>query len=95
MYLGRVVEVGEADAVFKSPLHPYTQALLRAAPQMRLGRRSEKAALAGELPSPMAIPAGCPFHRDVHLLSSAAALKFRLCMPGQTDTKLSVTSLTD
>jgi oligopeptide transport system ATP-binding protein len=62
MYLGRVVEVGEADAVFQSPLHPYTQALLRAAPQMQLGRRSEKAALAGELPSLMAIPTGCSFH---------------------------------
>ena len=62
MYLGRIVEVGEADAVFQSPLHPYTQALLRAAPQMQLGRRSEKAALAGELPSPLAIPAGCSFH---------------------------------
>jgi oligopeptide/dipeptide ABC transporter ATP-binding protein len=62
MYLGRVVEVGEADAVFGSPRHPYTQALLRAAPQMRLGRRNEKAALSGELPSPLAIPAGCPFH---------------------------------
>ena len=62
MYLGRVVELGEADAVFGSPLHPYTQALLRAAPQMRLGRRDEKVALAGELPSPLAVPAGCPFH---------------------------------
>jgi oligopeptide transport system ATP-binding protein len=62
MYLGRIVELGEADAVFGSPLHPYTQALLRAAPQMRLGRRDEKVALAGELPSPLAVPAGCPFH---------------------------------
>jgi oligopeptide/dipeptide ABC transporter ATP-binding protein len=62
MYLGRIVELGEADAVFGSPLHPYTQALLRAAPQMRLGRRDEKVALTGELPSPLAVPAGCPFH---------------------------------
>ena len=62
MYLGRVVEVGDADAVFTSPLHPYTQALLRAAPQMRVGRRSENVALVGELPSPLAVPAGCPFH---------------------------------
>jgi oligopeptide/dipeptide ABC transporter ATP-binding protein len=62
MYLGRVVEVGEADSVFRSPLHPYTQALLRAAPQMRLGRRNEEVALAGELPSSLAIPVGCPFH---------------------------------
>ncbi|HEY7578721.1 MAG TPA: oligopeptide/dipeptide ABC transporter ATP-binding protein [Acetobacteraceae bacterium] len=62
MYFGRVVEVGDADAVFTSPLHPYTQALMRAAPQMRVGRRDENAALAGELPSPLAIPAGCSFH---------------------------------
>jgi oligopeptide/dipeptide ABC transporter ATP-binding protein len=62
MYLGRVVEVGDADAVFTSPLHPYTQALLRAAPQMQVGPRNENVALAGELPSPLAIPAGCPFH---------------------------------
>jgi oligopeptide/dipeptide ABC transporter ATP-binding protein len=62
MYLGRVVEVGEADSVFQSPLHPYTQALLRAAPRMQLGGRSENAALAGELPSPLAIPSGCSFH---------------------------------
>jgi oligopeptide/dipeptide ABC transporter ATP-binding protein len=62
MYLGRVVEIGDADAVFDAPMHPYTQALLRAAPGMQPGRRSEKAALAGELPSPLAIPSGCPFH---------------------------------
>jgi peptide/nickel transport system ATP-binding protein/oligopeptide transport system ATP-binding protein len=62
MYLGRVVEVGDADSVFTSPLHPYTQALLRAAPQMRVRRRTETAALAGELPSPLAIPSGCAFH---------------------------------
>ena len=62
MYLGRVVEVGEADAIFQAPRHPYTQALLRAAPQMQLSNRNEKVALRGELPSPLAIPAGCPFH---------------------------------
>jgi len=62
MYLGRVVEVGDADAVFTSPQHPYTQALLRAVPQMRAGRRTEIVALAGELPSPLSVPAGCPFH---------------------------------
>jgi peptide/nickel transport system ATP-binding protein/oligopeptide transport system ATP-binding protein len=62
MYLGRVVEVGDAATVFGLPLHPYTKALLRAAPQMRLGERSESVALAGELPSPLAIPKGCAFH---------------------------------
>jgi oligopeptide/dipeptide ABC transporter ATP-binding protein len=62
MYLGRIVEIGDADAVFAEPMHPYTQALLRAAPGMQPGRRRQKAALGGELPSPMAIPPGCPFH---------------------------------
>jgi oligopeptide transport system ATP-binding protein len=62
MYLGRVVEMGDADTVFGSPMHPYTQALLRAAPQIRLGSRTENVALSGELPSPLAIPTGCPFH---------------------------------
>jgi oligopeptide/dipeptide ABC transporter ATP-binding protein len=62
MYLGRVVEIGDADAVFTSPLHPYTRALLRAVPQVRVGRRNENVALTGELPSPLAIPSGCPFH---------------------------------
>ena len=49
-----VVEVGEADAVFRSPLHPYTPGTC-AAPRMQLGQRRENAALAGELPSPLAI----------------------------------------
>ena len=62
MYLGRVVESGPADAVFAAPLHPYTQALLRAAP--RLGKRigAGPEAVRGELPSPMQLVPGCPFH---------------------------------
>jgi oligopeptide/dipeptide ABC transporter ATP-binding protein len=62
MYLGRVVEIGPADAVFDSPAHPYTQALLRAAPKLVPGGRQREAAVSGELPSPLAIPDGCPFH---------------------------------
>ncbi len=67
MYLGRVVEVGPADAVFDTPRHPYTQALLRAAPSMEppepgTTRPNRTAALTGELPSPLNIPTGCPFH---------------------------------
>jgi oligopeptide/dipeptide ABC transporter ATP-binding protein len=62
MYLGRVVELGPADAVFEAPLHPYTQALLKAAPKMAPGRRREAPALSGELPSPMQRVRGCPFH---------------------------------
>jgi oligopeptide/dipeptide ABC transporter ATP-binding protein len=67
MYLGRIVELGTADVVFDSPRHPYTKALLRAAPVMQppkpgAVRGPNAAALTGELPSPLNIPAGCPFH---------------------------------
>jgi oligopeptide/dipeptide ABC transporter ATP-binding protein len=67
MYLGRVVEMGQADAVFDAPRHPYTRALLRAAPSMEppapgVPRLRRSAALIGELPSPLSIPTGCPFH---------------------------------
>ena len=62
MYLGRVVEQGTADAVFERPQHPYTQALLRAAPVLTPQRRTTESALQGELPSPMRAVPGCPFH---------------------------------
>jgi oligopeptide/dipeptide ABC transporter ATP-binding protein len=62
MYLGRVVEYGPADRVFAAPWHPYTQALLRAAPTLQPGQRSATSALRGELPSPMQDVAGCVFH---------------------------------
>ena len=61
MYLGRVVEQGEAAAVIGSPAHPYTRALLAAVP--RLGaRRAADPPLASELPSPFDPPSGCRFH---------------------------------
>jgi oligopeptide transport system ATP-binding protein len=62
MYLGRVVESGTADQVFGDPQHPYTQALLRAAPTLEPGMRTTESALRGELPSPMRRIDGCPFH---------------------------------
>ncbi len=62
MYLGRPVEQGDADAVFARPLHPYTRALLAAAPKLDPAARAERAVLKGELPSPLNPPAGCAFH---------------------------------
>jgi len=62
MYLGRVAEQGARSAVLRRPLHPYTQALLAAAPVLRRADRRPRRPLAGELPSPLAPPSGCAFH---------------------------------
>ena len=61
MYLGKVVEVGETESLFRSPKHPYTQALLAAAPTLDPDQRVP-AAVEGELPSPLRVPSGCAFH---------------------------------
>jgi oligopeptide/dipeptide ABC transporter ATP-binding protein len=61
MYLGRIVEVQEKRALFANPRHPYTRALLAAIPHPDPGRRGRVQPLAGDLPSPMAIPSGCRF----------------------------------
>ncbi|MEG1603627.1 MAG: dipeptide ABC transporter ATP-binding protein [Cloacibacillus sp.] len=59
MYLGFIVETGERDAIFDAPKHPYTQALLSAAPTLDQSRLCEP--LQGDVPSPINLPAGCPF----------------------------------
>ena len=59
MYLGFIVEQGDRDAIFGRPLHPYTEALLAAAPT--LDRRQKEAPLQGDVPSPIDLPPGCPF----------------------------------
>jgi len=62
MYLGRIVELGDADAVALSPKHPYTRALFAAAMPVELDTPREPITLSGEVPSPLAPPAGCRFH---------------------------------
>ena len=62
MYLGQVVEVGPADALFGRPAHPYTRALLSSIPAMDPEHRTEKAALSGDPPNPINPPSGCRFH---------------------------------
>ena len=62
MYLGRVVEQGTRDNIFRNPQHPYTKALLSATPTPDPNRKRERIVLKGELPSPLAPPPGCTFH---------------------------------
>jgi peptide/nickel transport system ATP-binding protein len=62
MYLGRVVERGPVDAIFHSPRHPYTQALLRSIPSIQAQVRTKLPTIAGSIPHPHNRPAGCPFH---------------------------------
>jgi peptide/nickel transport system ATP-binding protein len=61
MYLGRVMEVGPIDAVFKSPQHPYTKALLASRPSIGPSRRRVRPPLIGDPPSPSNPPPGCRF----------------------------------
>jgi len=62
MYLGKLVEVGNVNEIFESPLHPYTQALLKAIPVPDPDIRKGQAVLEGGVPSPENPPSGCRFH---------------------------------
>ena len=62
MYLGRVVEMGTVERLFTRPAHPYTEALLSAAPKPDPDIKTERIILEGEVPSPANPPSGCYFH---------------------------------
>jgi peptide/nickel transport system ATP-binding protein len=63
MYLGRIVELASSAALIEDPLHPYTQALLKAVPEPDPKNRLQlRQVVAGEPPSPAKVPSGCPFH---------------------------------
>lgn len=62
MYLGNIVEIGDAKTVYDFPQHPYTQALLSAVPKLDPNARKKRILLSGEVPSPLHPPAGCKFH---------------------------------
>ncbi|MBX6743758.1 MAG: ATP-binding cassette domain-containing protein [Acetobacteraceae bacterium] len=85
MYLGRILEEGPAEAVFRAPRHPYTRALLAAVP----GTGAKAPPLEGDVPSPIAPPPGCRFHtrcpfaeavcRDQVPVLAGAALHLAAC----------------
>ena len=93
MYLGKVMEVADRDALYSEPLHPYTKALLEAVPvpDPRLERSRVRTPLRGEIPSPLAPPSGCVFHtrcpladeqcrREVPALREIRPLHFAACV---------------
>lgn len=64
MYMGKVVEEADVDAIFHKPMHPYTAALLRSIPRLGLKTRERQRleSIKGSVPDPYSIPKGCPFH---------------------------------
>ncbi|MBI5098241.1 MAG: ATP-binding cassette domain-containing protein [Nitrospirae bacterium] len=66
MYLGKIVEMSGTGELFKEPMHPYTEALLSAVPKPEVGEKGKRIILEGDVPSPVHIPPGCPFHPRCH-----------------------------
>ena len=62
MYLGEIVEELPSIKLFSHPFHPYTQALISAVPELDAEKRRKRIILEGDVPSPVNIPEGCPFH---------------------------------
>lgn len=76
MYLGSIVELAPSRDLFLSPLHPYSQALLAAAPVVNPRKRKKAAAITGEPPNPINIPPGCPFRPRCPLAFERCSVDF-------------------
>jgi peptide/nickel transport system ATP-binding protein len=86
MYLGRLVELAPRRDLYREPLHPYTQALLSAAPAAEPGARKHRILLSGDVPSPINPPTGCPFHprcRERREICGTLIPEFREIAPGR------------
>lgn len=86
MYLGKLVELGESEAVFNSPLHPYTKALFGAIPLPVVDSERELTILEGNIPSPVNPPSGCRFHTRCPLVQERCRVEvpeFRQVQPGR------------
>jgi peptide/nickel transport system ATP-binding protein len=81
MYLGTIVEIGDTETVLASPAHPYTAALISAAPEPDPARRVARTVLAGEPPSPLNPPLGCRFHTRCPVVQPVCAVKVPVLEP--------------
>ena len=85
MYLGQIVEIGSAEEVSATPLHPYTQALFASAPSMNPDERIERPPLIGDPPNPINPPSGCRFRtRCPHAMDICASTTPPLLPIGDT-----------
>ncbi len=79
MYLGKMVELADADELYSHPLHPYSKALMSAVPipDPKIARANQRIALTGDIPSPLNAPSGCPFRTRCAYATELCAQ----CMP--------------
>ncbi|WP_207791955.1 ABC transporter ATP-binding protein [Siccirubricoccus phaeus] len=87
MYLGRLVELAEAETLFTAPRHPYTRALMEAIPDLEMTGR-QRIPVGGEVPSPISPPSGCPFHPRCPLADARCKAEMPKLLPlkGQAGT---------
>jgi peptide/nickel transport system ATP-binding protein len=81
MYLGTIVEIGETETVLAAPAHPYTAALISAAPEPDPASRAARTILAGEPPSPLNPPPGCRFHTRCPIAQPVCAAEIPVLRP--------------
>ena len=86
MYLGRIAEMGPKTKIYAAPQHPYTQALLSAAPEPDPERKTKRIILEGDVPSPSNVPPGCSFHTRCPIAQAVCSVErppLREVAPGQ------------
>jgi oligopeptide/dipeptide ABC transporter ATP-binding protein len=81
MYLGRIVEFAGANDIYRSPRHPYTQALLSAIPRPDPTLRKQRIVLQGDVPSPIHPPSGCAFHPRCPFVTERCRVEVPLLRP--------------